>query len=110
MHQRRMPTYIIQWVQEFTTDKLLSFGFDGISEDSKPFTGALSQGSPVSPILFAIAENAMLEDPANNNGHASSASYVVMLVLFRLVRDQAILLLILKQERKLNHSEHLLLD
>jgi hypothetical protein len=41
MEQRKMPTYIIQWVKEFTTDRLLSFGFDGISEIPKPFTGAL---------------------------------------------------------------------
>jgi hypothetical protein len=47
MEQRKLPTYIIQWVKEFTIDRLLSFSFDGISEIPKSFTGALPQGSPV---------------------------------------------------------------
>jgi hypothetical protein len=57
-------------------NRLLSFGFDGISEIPKPFTGTLPQGSPVSPVLFAIVANAMLENPVKNNDTSSSASYV----------------------------------
>jgi hypothetical protein len=60
---------------EFTIDRLLSFGFDGISEIPKSFTVALPQESPVSPVLFAIIANAMLKNPVNNNNISSSASY-----------------------------------
>jgi hypothetical protein len=76
MGQRKMSTYIIQWVKEFTTDRLLSFCFDEISEIPKPFTGALPQRSPISPVLFAIVANAMLENPVKNNNTSSSVSYV----------------------------------
>jgi hypothetical protein len=51
MEQRTMPTYIIQWIKEFTTDRLLPFGFDGISETPKPFTGALPKDH-LSPLSY----------------------------------------------------------
>jgi hypothetical protein len=62
MEQRRLPSYMILWVKAFTADRKLAFGFDGKSEDPKPFNRALPQGSPISPILFAITACAIFEN------------------------------------------------
>ena len=61
MHQRRMPTYLTDWVAAFNTDRKIAFGFDQQSEDPQPYQCGLPQGSPVSPILFLIFSSAMLE-------------------------------------------------
>jgi hypothetical protein len=61
MHQRRLPMYLTNWVSAFNTDRKIAFGFDQQSEDPQPFQCDLPQGSPVSPILFLIFSNTMLE-------------------------------------------------
>jgi ribonuclease HI len=61
MHQRRLPTYLTEWISAFNTDRKIAFGFDQQSEDPQPYQCGLPQGSPVSPILFLIFSNAMLE-------------------------------------------------
>jgi len=61
MHQRRLPTYLTNWISAFNTDRKIAFGFDQQSEDPQPYQCGLPQGSPVSPILFLIFSNAMLE-------------------------------------------------
>jgi hypothetical protein len=62
MEQSRLPSYMTLRVQAFTTDRKLAFGFDGKSEDPKSFNRALPQGSPISPILFAITACAIFEN------------------------------------------------
>jgi ribonuclease HI len=61
MYQRRMPMYLTNWISAFNTDRKIAFGFDQQSEDPQPYRCGLPQGSPVSPILFLIFSNAMLE-------------------------------------------------
>jgi len=53
--------YLTDWITEFNTDRKLAFGFDQQSEEPQPYKCGLPQGSPVSPILFLIFSNAMLE-------------------------------------------------
>jgi hypothetical protein len=67
MTQRRMPTYLINWTKYFTPNRTLSFSFDNNCESLQPFTHAIPQGSPVSPILFSIMMSAILDadDPIN---------------------------------------------
>jgi hypothetical protein len=59
MEQRRLSSYMI-WVKAFTADKL-AFGFDGKSEDPKPYNRALIQGSAISPIVFTITACTIFE-------------------------------------------------
>jgi len=61
MHQRGMPLYLTKWVAAFNTARKMAFGFDQQSELPQPYQCGLPQGSPVSPILFLIYSNAMLE-------------------------------------------------
>jgi len=61
MCQRRMSSYLIEWVAAFNTDPKIAFGFDQQSEEPQPYQCGLPQGSPISPILFLIYSNAMLE-------------------------------------------------
>jgi ribonuclease HI len=63
MLQRRMPIYLVRWIEAFNTDRQISFGFDQQTEKPQPYRCGLPQGSPVSPILFLIFSNAMLEKP-----------------------------------------------
>ena len=61
MHQRGMPLYLTKWVAAFNTACKMAFGFDQQSELPQPYQCGLSQGSPVSPILFLIYSNSILE-------------------------------------------------
>jgi hypothetical protein len=67
MEQRQLPSYMTLWVKEFITDRKLVFGFNAKSEDPKPLDRALPQGSPISPILFAITACAIFENEKQGN-------------------------------------------
>jgi hypothetical protein len=62
-----MPTYLINWTKDFTSNRTLSFSFDNNCETPQPVTHEIPQGSPVSPILFSIMMSAILDadDPIN---------------------------------------------
>lgn len=45
----------------FTSDRTLAFCFGGKAETPQPFNSGLPQGSPVSPVLFLIYSQALLE-------------------------------------------------
>jgi ribonuclease HI len=75
MHQRRMPSYLTNWVAAFNTGRKMAFGFDQQTEQPQPYRCGLPQGSPISPILFLIYSNAMLERQ-HNPPDAIDTSYV----------------------------------
>jgi ribonuclease HI len=75
MHQRQMPLYLTRWVAAFNTARKMAFGFDQQSEHPQPYLCGLPQGSPISPILFLIYSNAMLEKQ-HNPPDAIDTSYV----------------------------------
>jgi len=61
MCQRRMPSYLVESVVAFNTDRKMAFGFDQQSEEPQLYRCGLPQGSLILPILFLIYSNAMLE-------------------------------------------------
>jgi len=61
MSQCQMPSYLTNWVAAFNTDQKIAFGFDQQSEDPQPYHCGLPQQSLISPILFLIYSNVMLE-------------------------------------------------
>jgi ribonuclease HI len=75
MQQRQMPLYLTKWVAAFNTARKMAFGFDQQSEQPQPYRCGLPQGSPISPILFLIYSNAMLEKQ-HYPGDAIDTSYV----------------------------------
>jgi hypothetical protein len=75
MRMRRLPTDLTRWVAAFTTERQLAFCFAGRVEDPRPFESGLPQGSPVSPILFLIYANAMMENQ-HKPIHERQLSYV----------------------------------
>jgi hypothetical protein len=75
MTTRRMPKYLINWVIAFTKNRELVFSFDGNQESGKPFTGAIPQGSPVSPTLFSIVMSAIINMP-NHMPLVKTTAYV----------------------------------
>lgn len=66
MRARKMPNYMIEWTQSFTQGRTLSFCFDGKTEEPQDFAAGLPQGSPISPVLFLIYAQCMLESRTNN--------------------------------------------
>jgi ribonuclease HI len=75
MYQRQMPSYLTRWVAAFNTARKMAFGFDRQSESPQPYQCGLPQGSPISPILFLIYSNAMLEKQSDSS-NTIDTSYV----------------------------------
>jgi len=70
-----MLIYLIKWLEAFNTDRKISFGFDQQMEAPQPYHCGLPHSSPVSPILFLIFSNAMLEK-SHCPSDATDTSYV----------------------------------
>jgi hypothetical protein len=56
-----MPRYLVSWVKSFTSNRTYRLCFDNNSLATFAFPRALPQGSPASPVLFAIMMSAILE-------------------------------------------------
>lgn len=54
MKRQRLAPSLISWVKSFLSDRQLRLSFDGQMENYQPIETGISQGSPVSPILFLI--------------------------------------------------------
>lgn len=108
MSQCQMPIYLIKWVAAFNTDRKISFGFDQQTEAPQPYRCGLPQGSPVSPILFLIFSNAMLEK-SHYPSDARDTSYVddVCMVQTSLTIARANTLLEDRTEQHLLRGRHL---
>ena len=70
-----MPLYLTNWVTAFNMDPKLAFGFDQHTKQPQPYKCSLPQGSPISPLLFLIYSNAMLEKQ-HHPSDATDTSYV----------------------------------
>ena len=64
MKARKLPMYLANWTTSFTSSRTMSFCFNDCKETAKPYDSGLHQGSPVSPVLFLIYAQAMMEAPS----------------------------------------------
>jgi hypothetical protein len=108
MYERRIPIDLTNWISAFNTDQKIAFGFDQQSEDPQPYQCGLPQGSPVSPILFLIFSNAMLEkqDYPMDTTDTSYIDNVCMVQMSQSIAE-ANTLLEDRTEQHLHHSLHL---
>jgi len=65
----------MEWVTAFNTVWKITFGFEQQSEQPQPYRYGLLQRSPISPTLFLIYSNAMLEN--NHQPHDAIATFYV---------------------------------
>jgi len=103
-----MPQYLTEWVTAFKTDRKIAFGFDQQSEQPQPYRCGLLQGSPVSPALFLIYSNAMLER-SHQSHDAIDTSYVddVRMVQMSTTITRVNRLLEVRTEEHLSRGVHL---
>jgi len=103
-----MPQYLTEWVTAFKTDRKIAFGFDQQSEQPQPYRCGLLQGSPVSPALFLIYSNAMLER-SHQSHDMIDTSYVddVRMVQMSTTITRANTLLEVRTEEYLSRGVHL---
>jgi hypothetical protein len=108
MHQLQMPQYLTDWATAFTSDRTLSFCFDGLRETPKPFKAGLPPGSPASPILFLKYANAILKSTIPMNDHLESeCTYIdnISIVEPATKIDNAIFCLKTRSEIQINHAK-----
>jgi hypothetical protein len=54
MKVKRMVGDLIQWTESFLTERIVQIIIEGNTMERHPLAAGVPQGSPVSPILFAI--------------------------------------------------------
>ena len=103
-----MLQYLTEWVTTFNSDHKIAFGFDQQSEQPQPYRCGLPQGSPVSPALFLIYSNTMLEK-SHQSHDAIDTSYVddVYMVQMLATIARANTLLEERTEEYLSRGTHL---
>jgi ribonuclease HI len=71
--EKGIPTPIRGWVQSFMQDRTASIQFDGFATVTTPLLYAgLAQGSPLSPILFALFNSDLVDQAVDTQGGASA--------------------------------------
>lgn len=61
LRKRRVPIYIINWVESFLIDRETSLSFDGKTSETQAAQTGIPQGSPISPILFLFFNADLVE-------------------------------------------------
>lgn len=66
---RRIPTAARKWITSFRSDRHASIGFDDFRIEMTPLVNAgLGQSSPLSPILFALFNSDLVDQPVTFHG------------------------------------------
>jgi hypothetical protein len=71
-----LPQEIINWTNNFMTDRFTKFSFDGQSDSLKPINTGIPQGSPVSPILFLIYLRPLFDVSNKHHPNIECPSYI----------------------------------
>lgn len=71
-----LPTTLTAWVQSFLTGQSTSLSFDGQQEPMAPVETGIPQGSPISPILFLIYLQPLLQHLEELHPNAFFPSYI----------------------------------
>jgi hypothetical protein len=71
-----LPQEIINWTNNFMTDRFTKLSFDGQSDSLKPINTGIPQGSPVSPILFLIYLRPLFDVINKHHPNIECPSYI----------------------------------
>src|SRR5579859_7369154 len=65
MWKRRVPSFIVRWVESFLTGRSTILRFHGIDSERIAVNAGVPQGSPISPILYLYYNSDLLEIPGS---------------------------------------------
>ena len=76
LRMRKIPIRLVNWVNSFLKDKQSTLSFDGKTSALRPVSAGISQGSPVSPILFLFFNAELVEGCEKLGVKASPVKFV----------------------------------
>jgi hypothetical protein len=63
LRKRRIPEFIVRWVESFLSRRSTSLRFNGIDSEKIHIEASVPQGSPISPILYLFYNADLLKVP-----------------------------------------------
>ena len=76
MKRLHLPQIVLRWVQCFLTNRSITLAFDGERNQSQSVNSGISQGSPISPMLFLIYIRFLFTKINNKHTQLKLPSYI----------------------------------
>src|SRR5690349_17351074 len=76
MKQMRLPSPMVNWVEQFMSKRTIQMAFDGQMEGLEAVETGIPQGSPVSPILFLVYLKPLFDKLEKDHPNLQFPSYI----------------------------------